>query len=154
VGFLLGWIIQKRWLTLAAFLLLPAGAIILPRLPAPISYLWVLYPALLVTAVVYEGPARLTGMSSRLRLVLALWMGFSTFVLTLGIIASDSIQGLLIPAVATFVVLALGGMSVVLAISGRQIRRDTSTGSVVDSTPNAAADHDRVAVDRDRLGGA
>jgi hypothetical protein len=78
----------------------------------------VLYPALLVTAVVYEGPARLTGMSSRLRLVLALWMGFSTFVLTLGIIASDSIQGLLIPAVATFVVLALGGMSVVLASLG------------------------------------
>jgi len=154
VGFFLGWIIQKRWLTIASFLLLPAGAIILPRLPAPISYLWVLYPALLVTAGVYEGPARLTGMSSRLRLALALWMGFCTLVVTLGIVLSDSIPGLLIPAVASFAVLALGGMSVLLAISGRQIRRETLTGSVVDRTPNAAADRDRVPIDRDRLGGA
>ena len=145
MGFLLGWIIQKRWLSLTAFVLLLGGAVILPRLPAPISYLWVLLPALLVTAVIYEGLARLTPMSFRLRLALALWMGFSALVLTLGIVLSDSIQGLLIPALAFFSLLMVAGSIVVLAAYRR---------SVVDRAPNAAADHDRVAVDRDRLGGA
>jgi hypothetical protein len=107
--------------------------------------LWVLLPALLMTAVIYEGPARLTAMSFRLRLALALWMGFSALVLTLGIVLSDSIQGLLIPALAFSSLLMVAGSIVVLAAYRR---------SVVDRTPNAAADHDRVAVDRDRLGGA
>ena len=51
MGIFLGWIVQKRWLTLTTFLLTLVGAFTLPHLPAPYSYLFAVPPAGLLAAV-------------------------------------------------------------------------------------------------------
>jgi len=51
LGIFVGWIVQKRWLTLAAFLLCVIGVFAFPRFPAPLSYVGLLLAVLLVMAV-------------------------------------------------------------------------------------------------------
>jgi hypothetical protein len=68
--------VQRRWLTLGAFLLCFVGVFVLPFLPAPLRYLWLTTPALLVTAMIYEGFAPFgVKFGRRLRLAFARLMG-------------------------------------------------------------------------------
>ncbi len=127
MGILLGWIVQKRWLTLAAFLLNVAAVFVVPRLPVPFSYLWFVAPILLVVALFYEvGRAIGLKLSQRMRLIFALWMGFSTLVLMLGIAFSGSNPMVLIVSIAVFSVLAMSGTLTVGVAFGRQSRREHS----------------------------
>jgi len=124
VGIFLGWIIQKRWMTMTAFLLTFAGALTLPRLPSPLSYTVLLPPVLLVMAMMYEGGSLPgLGISRRLRLALALWMGFSVLVLMVGIVLASSSPSRLIAAVAIFFVLALAGVMTIGVLHGRELRQ-------------------------------
>jgi len=103
LGIFVGWIVQKRWMTITAFVLVFAGAFTLPRLPSPVSYSVLLPPVLLVMAIIYES-GQLPGLSisRRLRLALALWMGFSVLVLMAGIVlAGSSSLGLIATIAAT-----------------------------------------------------
>jgi len=121
VGIVIGWIIQKRWRTITAFVLMVVGVFTLPRLPSPVSYMVLVPPVLLVMAIIYEGGS-LPGVtiSSRLRLALALWMGFSVLVLMTGIVLAGS-SGL-IATIAIFFVLAIAGVLTISILHGRQLR--------------------------------
>jgi hypothetical protein len=123
VGIFVGWIIQKRWRTITAFVLMLVGAFTLPRLPSPVSYTVLLPPVLLVMAIMYEGGS-LPGLtiSSRLRLALALWMGFSVLVLMAGIVFASSSSSGLIATIAIFFVLAMAGIVTIGLIHRRQVR--------------------------------
>ena len=128
MGIFVGWIVQRRWLTLGAFLLCVIGVLTLPRLPAPLSSLWLLLPGLLLSAVIYEGGAGFgLKVSQRLRLTLALWMGFSVLVFLVGIVLAGSNTTLFVVAVAAFVVLALSGIVTMVVVVARQARRDNSS---------------------------
>lgn len=127
MGVWLGWIIQKRWLTLAAFVLLLVGALTLPRLPVPFSYLFVLLPALFLMATLYEVIAQFgLRLSPRLRLAWVLWMGFSTTVLMAGIVFGGSSQALFVASVAAFAVLTMPSIIAVGLIHGRRLREEQS----------------------------
>ncbi|HZK73026.1 MAG TPA: hypothetical protein VFD88_03395 [Clostridia bacterium] len=119
----LGWIIRKRWMTIAAFALTFIGAFTLPRLPSPASYTVLLPPVILVMAIIYEGSSlpRLT-ISSPLRLALALWMGFSVLVLMAGIVFASSSSAGLIATIAIFSVLAMAGVLTIGVLHRRQLR--------------------------------
>jgi hypothetical protein len=121
LGIFVGWIVQKRWMTITAFVLMFAGAFTLPRLPSPVSYLVLVPPVLLVMAIIYES-GQLPGLSisRRLRLALALWMGFSVLVLMAGIVLAGS-SGL-IATIAIFFVLAMAGVLTTGVLHGRQLR--------------------------------
>jgi hypothetical protein len=123
VGVFLGWIIRKRWMTIAAFALTFIGAFTLPRLPSPASYTVLLPPVILVMAIIYEGSSlpRLT-ISSPLRLALALWMGFSVLVLMAGIVFASSSSAGLIATIAIFSVLAMAGVLTIGVLHRRQLR--------------------------------
>jgi len=97
------------------------GVFTLPRLPSPVSYMVLVPPVLLVMAIIYEGGS-LPGVtiSSRLRLALALWMGFSVLVLMTGIVLAGS-SGL-IATIAIFFVLAIAGVLTISILHGRQLR--------------------------------
>jgi hypothetical protein len=124
LGIFVGWIIQKRWMTITAFVLMFAGAFTLPRLPSPLSYTVLLPPVLLVMASIYEGGS-LPGLSinSRLRLALALWMGFCVLLLMAGIVFAGSSSSGLIATIAIFFVLAMAGGLTIGVLHGRQLRR-------------------------------
>jgi hypothetical protein len=127
LGIFVGWILQRRWLTLGAFLVCVVGVFTLPRLPAPLSSLWLLLPGLLLSAVIYEGGAALgLKVSQRLRLTFALWMGFSATLLLVGIVLAGSNTTLFVVALAGFVVLAMSGFVAMVALVGRQARREKS----------------------------
>ena len=121
MGIFVGWIIQKRWMTIIAFVLMLVGAFTLPRLPSPFSYAVFITPVLLVMAIIYEGGS-LPGImiSLRLRLALALWMGFSVLVLMAGIVLAGS-SGL-IATIAIFFVLAMTGVFTIGILHCRQLR--------------------------------
>jgi hypothetical protein len=123
VGIFVGWIIRKRWMTIAAFALTFVGAFTLPSLPSPASYTVLVPPVLLVLAIIYEGGS-LPGLniSSRLRLALALWMGFSVFVLMAGIVFASSSSSGLIATIAIFCVLAMAGVLTIGILHRRQLR--------------------------------
>ena len=123
MGIFVGWIIRKRWMTIAAFALTFIGAFTLPRLPSPASYTVLLPPVILVMAIIYEGSS-LPGLtiSSHLRLALALWMGFSVCVLMAGIVFASSSSSGLIATIATFSVLAMAGVLTIGALHRRQLR--------------------------------
>lgn len=123
MGVFLGWIIRKRWMTIAAFALTFIGAFTLPRLPSPASYTVLLPPVILVMAIIYEGNSlpRLT-ISSPLRLALALWMGFSVLVLMAGIVFASSSSAGLIATIAIFSVLAMAGVLTIGVLHRRQLR--------------------------------
>src|SRR5260370_7088190 len=108
MGILLGWIVQKHWLTLTAFLLLLIGFFTLPRLPVPISYLVFLLPVLLLIALLYEGSAQFgLRLGPRLRLAWVLWMGFSTGVLLAVSVLGGSTQAWFAATVAAFTLLTI-----------------------------------------------
>ncbi len=121
MGIFVGWIIQKRWRTITAFVLMFVGVFTLPRLASPVSYAVLVPPVLLVMAIIYEGGS-LPGftISSRLRLALALWMGFSASVLMAGMVLAGS-SGL-IATIAIFFVLAMAGILTISILHGRQLR--------------------------------
>ena len=123
MGIFVGWIIQKRWRTITAFVLMLVGAFTLPRLPSPVSYTVLLPPVLLVMAIIYEGGS-LPGLtiSSRLRLALALWLGFSVLVLMAGIVFASSSPSGLIATIAIFFVLAMAGVVTIGLLHRRQVR--------------------------------
>ncbi len=123
MGIFVGWIIRKRWMTIAAFALTVVGAFTLSRLPSPASYSVLLPPVILITAIIYEGGS-LPGLtiSSRLRLALAPWMGVSVLVLMAGIVFAGSNSWGLIATIAVFSVLALAGVLTIGVLHGRQLR--------------------------------
>ncbi len=127
MGIFVGWIIQKRWLTLTAFLLCVVGVFIFPRFPAPLNYVGLLAPVLLLMAVIYEGSARFgLRIGSRLRVAWALWIGLSALVLMGGIAVSGSSPALFIAAVAAFSVLAMAGVLAMGVIHARRLREEQS----------------------------
>ena len=134
MGIFVGWIIQKRWMTVTALVLTVIGSLTLPRLPSPASYTVVVPPVLLVMAIMYE---RVSTINSRLRLALALWMGFSVLVLTVGIVFAGSSSTGLIGTFAVFFVLGMAGVITVGVLHGRQLRGLSKTrGSQLgDSNP-------------------
>lgn len=127
MGILLGWIIQKRWLTLAAFLLLLIGFFTIPRLPVPFSYLFLLLPALFLMAGLYEVSIQFgLRLGPRLRLAWVLWMGFSASVLMAGIVLGGSSQALFVVSVAVFTVLTMPSIIAIGLIHGRRLREEQS----------------------------
>jgi len=129
MGIFLGWIVQKRWLTLTTFLLTLVGAFTLPHLPAPYSYLFAVPPAGLLAAVMYEGPASFgLRISRRVRLAWALWMGFGGLVLMTGILLSDSNSWALPPSIAVFTAVVMGSVFFVRRAHARELRRDPEKG--------------------------
>lgn len=123
MGIFVGWIVQKRWMTITALVLMLVGAFTLPRLPSPVSYAVLVPPVLLVMAIIYEGGS-LPGLSisPRLRLALTFWMGFSVLVLMAGIVFAGSSSSGLIVTISIFVVLAMAGVVTIGVIRGRQLR--------------------------------
>jgi hypothetical protein len=136
VGIFVGWIIQKRWMTGTAFLVTVIGAFTLPSLPSPASYAVLVPPVLLVMAIFYEGGS-LPGLSisSRLRLALALWMGFSVLVFMAGLMFADSSSSGLIATIAIFFVLAMAGVLTIGVLHGRQLRDVAKTHGSQPPTP-------------------
>ncbi len=123
MGIFVGWIVRKRWMTIAAFTLTFVGAFTLPRLPSPASYTVLLPPVILITVIIYEGGSSPgLAISSRLRLALALWMGFSTLVLMAGIVFAGSSSSGLIVTIAVFFVLAMVGVITIGILHRRQLR--------------------------------
>src|SRR6202521_4140566 len=107
-------------MTATAFVVTLIGVFTLPSLPSPASYTVLVPPVLLVMAIIYEGGS-LPGLtiSSRLRLALALWMGFSVLVLIAGIVFAGSSSLGLIATIAIFVVLAVAGVLTICLLHPR-----------------------------------
>ena len=127
MGILVGWIIQKRWMTITAFVVTLVGAFTLPNLPSPASYTLLVPPVLLVMAIFYEGSLRWLTISSGLRLAMALWMGFSVLVLMAGFVFASSSSSGLIATIAIFFVLAMAGVVTTGVLHGRQMRQVAKT---------------------------
>jgi hypothetical protein len=131
VGILLGWIVQKRWLTLGAVLLCVVGLIAIPHLPATLRAVWVVLPGILFAAITYDGAGTLLGkeLYVRARLFYALCEGAAALVLGLGITFADSNPQLLIGAVVVSVVLFVAGL-LPLAVKYRRLVRRNPDASV------------------------
>jgi hypothetical protein len=121
VGILLGWIIQKRWLTLVGFGLF-VGAV-LASVSAPVKYLSLVAAVLLFMAVIYEGSGRL-GMKigKRLRLAWASWMAFSMAVLLAGAVLGGSNPTTLVISLAAFLLLVTPGLIFMRVVHARGLR--------------------------------
>jgi len=121
VGIFVGWIIQKRWMTITAFVVTFVGVFTLPRLPSPFSYAVLVPPVLLAIAIIYEGSS-LPGfrISRKLRLALTLWIGFGVLVLIAGIVFAGSNSSLSIAAIAIASVLMSAGVITIAVIHRRQ----------------------------------
>jgi hypothetical protein len=131
MGIFVGWIVQKRWLTLTAFMVLIIGFFTLPRLPVPISYLVFLLPVLFLMALLYEGSGQFgLRLGPRLRLAWVLWMGFSTGVLMAGIVLGGSSQAFFVASVAAFAVLTVPSIIAIGMIHGRRLREEQSTSRI------------------------
>lgn len=129
MGALLGWLVQKRWLTLTTFLVTLVGALALPRLPLPYSYSFVVLPAGLLAAMIYEGPATLgLRVDQQLRIAWALWMGLSALVLTVGIMISGSTAIGLVAGIAVFSVMITASVLFVGRAYRRALRQDHGKG--------------------------
>jgi hypothetical protein len=129
MGIFLGWIVQKRWLTLTTFFLTFVGAFTLPRLPAPYSYLFVVPPAALLGAVIYEGPASfLLRTSQRVRVAWAIWMGLSGLVLMIGVLLLSSNVSALIATIAVFTAMVMSSVLFVGRAHARALRQDQEKG--------------------------
>jgi hypothetical protein len=131
VGILLGWIVQKRWLTLGAVLLCVVGLIAIPHLPAPLTAVWVALPGILFAAITYEGAGALLGnaLYVRARLFYALCEGAAALVLGLGITFADSNPQLLVGAFVVSVALFVAGL-LPLAVKYRRLVRRNPDASV------------------------
>jgi hypothetical protein len=130
VGIFLSWIIQKRWMTITAFVLTVVGVLTLPRLPSPLSFTVLVPPVLLAMATVYEGGS-LPGLSisRQLRLALTLWIGFGVLVLLAGIVFAGSNSSLSIAAIAIASVLMSAGVISIAVIHRRQLRQAQTTAT-------------------------
>jgi hypothetical protein len=123
-----GGLFRDVWLSIGAFLLVLVALLVLPWLPAPLTYFWPLTPVLLLIATVYESSARFgVPVSQRLRLIVALWsglwMGLAGLSLMLGLLARWS-AALLVAAVATGFVLGMAGLLTMAIFIGRRARRE------------------------------
>jgi len=140
VGIFLGWIIQKRWMTMTAFALTFIGVFTLPRLPSPFNFTVLVPPVLLAMVIVYEGGSLPgLGISRQLRLALTLWIGFGVLVLLAGIVFAGSNSSLSIAAIAIASVLMSAGVITIAVIHRRQARQAQTTAkparSDSDTTP-------------------
>jgi hypothetical protein len=131
MGVVLGWIVRRRWLTLGAVLLCALGLIAIPRLPAPISAIWVVLPGILFAAITYEGAGTLLGKTlyTRARLLYALCEGAAVLVLGVGITFPNSNLQVLAGVFVAFVVLFLAGL-LPLAVTYRRLVRRNPEASV------------------------
>jgi hypothetical protein len=140
VGIFVGWIIQKRWMTITAFVVTFVGVFTLPRLPSPFSYAVLVPPVLLAMATIYEGGS-LPGLSisRQLRLALTLWIGFGVLVLMAGIAFAGPNSSLSIAAIAIASALMSAGVITIAVIHRRQARQVQTTAtperSDSDTTP-------------------
>lgn len=122
MGIFVGWIIQKRWMTITAFVVTFIGVFTLPRLPSPFSYTVLVPPVLLAMATIYEGGSLPgLGISRHLRLALTLWIGFGVLVLLAGIAFAGSNSSLSIAAIAIASVLMSAGVITIALIHRRQV---------------------------------
>jgi hypothetical protein len=128
VGIFLGWIVQKRWLTLVAFVLNVLAFFTLTRLPIPYSYLIALPPALWIFALFYEGSAG-PGLriGSRMRLAWGVWMGVSVLLLMLGIMLANSNGWILITTVIVFAAMVMAGALAAGIAHARRLREERLT---------------------------
>ncbi|HYR53572.1 MAG TPA: hypothetical protein VEQ13_01505 [Methylomirabilota bacterium] len=89
MGIFLSWIIQKRWITGVAFVVLLVSAFTVARAPLPWRYAFALAPGLFLMAILYEGvlafPVLRHLVTDRQRLAMATWMGLVTVVFLLGV---------------------------------------------------------------------
>src|SRR6266581_4993111 len=94
MGIFLSWIIQKRWMTGVAFVVLLVSAFTVARAPLPWRYAFAVAPGLLMSAILYEGvlafPALRQLVTNRQRLALAIWMGLVTVVFLLGVMLAGA----------------------------------------------------------------
>ena len=140
MGIFVGWIIQKRWMTITAFVVTFFGVFTLPRLPSPFSYTVLVPPVLLAMATIYEGGSLPgLGISRQLRLALTLWLGFGVLVLMAGILFAGPNSSLSIAAIAIASALMSAGVITIAVIHRRQARQVQTTAtperSDSDTTP-------------------
>jgi hypothetical protein len=125
VGILLGWIIQKRWLTLIAFVLAVVAVFAFSGFSAPLRYMGLVAAVLLFVAVIYEGSDRFgLKIGKRLRLAWAAWMGFSMAALMVGIALGGSNQAMLVASVALFVLLVMPSIVFMRIVHARGLREE------------------------------
>jgi hypothetical protein len=125
VGILLGWIIQKRWLTPIAFGLFVGAVFALSGFSAPVKYLSLGAAVLLFMAVIYEGSDRLgLKIGKRLRLAWAAWMAFSMAVLLAGAILGGSNQTMLVVSLAAFLLLVTPSLIFLRVVHTRGLREE------------------------------
>ncbi len=130
MGIFLGWIIQKRWMTMTAFVLTFAGVFTLPRLPSPFNFTVLVPPVLLAMATMYEGGSLPgLGISRQLRWALMLWIGLGVLVLLAGIVFAGSNSSLSIAAIAIACVLMSAGVITIAVIHRRQVRQAQTTAT-------------------------
>jgi phosphoglycerol transferase MdoB-like AlkP superfamily enzyme len=130
VGIFLGWIIQKRWMTIIAVVLTVVGTFTLPRLGSPFSYTVLVLPVLLAMATIFESVSLPgLGISRQLRLALTLWIGFGVVVLLAGIVFAGSNSSLSVAAIATASVLMSAGVITIAAMHRRQVRHVQTTAT-------------------------
>jgi len=132
VGIILGWVVQRRWLTLAAVLLCVIGLVAIPNLPAPMRTIWVVLPGILFGAITYEGAGTLLGPSlyTRARLFFAAAVGMAATVLAVGITFADSNPHVLVGAIGVFFVLWVAGL-LPLAVKHRTLVRRRGNAPVI-----------------------
>jgi hypothetical protein len=125
VGILLGWIIQKRWLTLIAFVLVVVAVFAFSGSSGPLRYTGLVAAVLLFVAVIYEGSDRFgLKIGKRLRLAWAAWMGFSMAALMVGIALGGSNQAMLVASVALFVLLVMPSIVFMRIVHARGLRKE------------------------------
>jgi hypothetical protein len=125
VGILLGWIFQRRWLTLGAVLLCLIGLFAIPQLPGPLRPIWVVLPGILLAAITYEGAGTLLGrgLFIRARLLYAAFAGMAVLVLAVGITFADTNPPGLVAAVVVAIVLWFAGLLPLALRYRRLVRR-------------------------------
>lgn len=125
VGILLGWIVQKRWLTLVAVFLCLLGLVVIPHLPAPLNVVWVVLPGILFAAISYEGSGFLLGPSLyvRTRLLYAICAGTAVLLLAVGVAFADSNPRVLLVAFVGFIVVWFSGSLPIVVTYQALVRR-------------------------------
>lgn len=135
MGLVLGWIVQKRWLTLGAVLLCVIGLVVIPYLPVPLKVIWVVLPGILFAAITYEGGGSLLGKALHppARLLYAATTGAAVLVLAVGVTFADSNPRVLIGAVLVFIVLWTAGL-LPLAVKYRTVVRSRHAAQRADTS--------------------
>jgi len=134
MGIFLGWIVRRRWLTLAAALLCVMGLFEIPHLPAPINLIWVVLPGILFAAISYEGSGFLLGplLYVRTRVLYATSAGAAVLVLAVGVTFAGSNPYVLLGSVVVFIVIWFAG-SLPMVVKYRAVVRGRHSASVTHS---------------------